>query len=141
MEIAMKQFARIEDGYVVELLRAVELPPFHPSLVWVECGAEVEVGWQQNLGSLIQPEKPPEDPLLLVAAERVWRDATIESVKWLRERHRDEIDLDRETTLNAEQFIQLLGYMQDLRDWPQSDQFPAFAHRPVAPPWIAEQTP
>ncbi|NWB30720.1 hypothetical protein HX886_27695 [Pseudomonas gingeri] len=77
----------------------------------------------------------------MVAAERAWRDVAIESVKWLRERHRDEIDLDRETTLSAEQFLQLLGYMQELRDWPQSDQFPALAQRPVAPPWIAEQTP
>ena len=32
------------------------------------------------------------------------------------------------------------GYLQDLRDWPQSDQFPVVEHRPVAPSWIADQS-
>lgn len=74
------------------------------------------------------------------AAEREWRDAAVTAVLWLRERHRDEQDLQRSTTLTPAQFAELLNYLQALRDWPQSAAFPAIEHRPVAPPWIAEQT-
>lgn len=74
----------------------------------------------------------------LEAAERAWRDVEIESVRWLRERHRDEIDSGRPTTLTAEQSIELLDYVQALRDWPQTEAFPAAEFRPVAPSWIAE---
>lgn len=76
----------------------------------------------------------------LAAAERGWRDAALTDVRWLRERHRDEQDLERGTTLSGEQFGELLSYLQDLRDWPQSEQFPQIKHRPIMPPWIADQT-
>ncbi|MBM1199309.1 hypothetical protein GYM96_05885 [Pseudomonas fragi] len=69
--------------------------------------------------------------------ERQWRDVELESLKWLRERHRDEQDLDASTTLTPEQFTQLLTYMQQLRDWPQSPGFPALEQRPHRPDWIA----
>ncbi|WP_443693039.1 hypothetical protein ACRZ5O_06765 [Pseudomonas protegens] len=69
---------------------------------------------------------------------RTWRDGEIERVKWLRERHRDELDRNRSTTLSGEQFVQLLDYIQALRDWPQSTDFPDDQRRPAAPPWIAE---
>ena len=72
--------------------------------------------------------------------ERAWRDAEVESVKWLRERHRDEMDLEIASTLTAEQFKELLTYLQALRDWPQSPDFPTQALRPIQPGWIAEQT-
>ncbi|WP_286800124.1 phage tail assembly chaperone [Pseudomonas sp. UBA4034] len=73
-------------------------------------------------------------------AERVWRDAEIEGVKWLRERHRDQVDSARPTTLSPEQSGELLDYVQALRDWPQSAKFPAQKYRPKKPGWIAEQT-
>ena len=76
----------------------------------------------------------------IAARERAWRDGELSARQWLRDRHRDEQDLDRETTLSADQFAELLGYLQDLRDWPQSGQFPVVEHRPVAPPWIADQS-
>ncbi|WJM94976.1 phage tail assembly chaperone [Pseudomonas defluvii] len=78
-------------------------------------------------------------PAQMAAAERDWRDSQLSSVMWLRERHRDQQDIGAGTTLTAEQFKELLVYMQALRDWPQSEQFPVIEHRPVAPPWIAEQ--
>jgi hypothetical protein len=74
------------------------------------------------------------------ATERAWRDAELASLVWLRDRHRDQLDIGVETTLSVEQFTELLTYMQALRDWPQSPDFPQSAHRPVAPPWITEQT-
>ncbi|WP_443700653.1 phage tail protein [Pseudomonas sp.] len=71
--------------------------------------------------------------------ERQWRDGEIGSSKWLRERHRDQLDLSLPTTLNAVQFTELLDYLQLLRDWPQSRKFPNPEHRPVAPAWLADQ--
>lgn len=75
----------------------------------------------------------------LVVRERQWRDAEIESIKWLRERHRDEVDSQRATTLSVEQSGELLDYMQQLRDWPAASDFPSSVRRPVKPEWIAEQ--
>lgn len=72
--------------------------------------------------------------------ERAWRDNKLEAVKWLRERHRDEQDLEQATTLNTDQFAELLTYMQQLRDWPQAKKFPETKYRPVAPEWIATQS-
>lgn len=76
----------------------------------------------------------------LVASERGWRDAQVNSTEWLVTRHRDEQDLQQATTLQAEQFAELLLYRQALRDWPQSDLFPAFESRPLAPTWLDELT-
>lgn len=76
----------------------------------------------------------------LATQERGWRDTELTSVMWLRERHRDQLEVEAPTTLTSEQFKELLVYLQVLRDWPQSPDFPLIEHRPVAPPWIAEQT-
>ncbi|WP_226455919.1 phage tail assembly chaperone [Pseudomonas sp. AF03-9] len=74
------------------------------------------------------------------ARERAWRGYELSSVKWLRERHRDQLEIEVDPTLSEEQFKELLVYMQALRDWPQSPDFPNSEHRPVAPSWIAAQT-
>lgn len=74
----------------------------------------------------------------LADAERAWRNGEVDNVKWLRERHRDEQDLQKPTTLTDAQFAELLGYLQALRDWPQSESFPDVEQRPVAPSWIAD---
>lgn len=91
----------------------------------------------QGLPILIDPLPPSAEALS--ARERLWRDEEIESVKWLRERHRDQLDLAEQTTLTPEQFNELLAYIQALRDWPQSPDFPESQYRPNAPAWIAEQ--
>lgn len=82
-------------------------------------------------------QSPPFEQL--ANTERDWRDEELAACQWLRERHRDEQDLGRATTLTGEQFVELLGYLQALRDWPQSELFPDTEERPLAPPWIAEQ--
>ncbi|AGA74253.1 phage protein [Pseudomonas putida HB3267] len=71
--------------------------------------------------------------------ERIWRDAALVKPCAVRDRHRDEQELFRPTTLTPERFVELLGYIQKLRDWPQSAAFPDSTHRPVAPAWLAEQ--
>jgi hypothetical protein len=87
-----------------------------------------------GLPILIDP--PPED---LAVLERAWRDGEILRVQWIRDRHRDERELNRPTTITPEQFEGLLDYMQSLRDWPEQTAFPAEADRPPPPGWIAEQ--
>lgn len=86
------------------------------------------------------PAPAPKTSEQIEAAERAWRDTAVNAVLWLRERHRDEQDLQRSTTLTGDRFAELLAYLQALRDWPQSDQFPEIEHRPVVPFWIVEQT-
>ncbi|MBB1616330.1 MULTISPECIES: phage tail assembly chaperone [Pseudomonas] len=71
--------------------------------------------------------------------ERGWRDSELTSLMWLRERHRDQLDIQAPTSIDGEQFKELLVYMQALRDWPQSMDFPDAYLRPLAPPWIAKQ--
>lgn len=82
----------------------------------------------------------PETDLDLPAQERTWRDAQLSAVMWLRERHRDQLEIAGTPTLTDEQFGKLLVYIQALRDWPQSPEFPDNQHRPVAPSWITKQT-
>lgn len=93
-------------------------------------------------GGLILVDPVPVVPTLeqLAAAERTWRDAEVSRVLWLRDRHRDQLDAGIDTTLTAEQFNEVLVYIQALRDWPQSPDFPDSQHRPTAPDWIAEQS-
>ncbi|MBK3461643.1 phage tail assembly chaperone [Pseudomonas haemolytica] len=99
-------------------------------------------GWRiapDKTGKPVLVEPPPPSPEVLAAQARQWRDAEIESVKWLRERHRDEIDSQRPTTLTVKQSGELLDYVQALRDWPKDTGFPAVSSRPVPPAWIADQ--
>jgi hypothetical protein len=97
-----------------------------------------QLGAANGLPAWVDPS--PLTPVELAVAERLWRDREIEQIKWLRERHRDQQEIGGETTINAEQFGELLVYMQALRDWPQSPDFPVSAHRPVAPAWVDAQT-
>ncbi|WP_286799877.1 phage tail assembly chaperone [Pseudomonas sp. UBA4034] len=69
---------------------------------------------------------------------RSWRDAALDDVVWLRERHRDERELDIPTSISAAHFAELLTYIQALRDWPQTSDFPGVASRPVQPEWVNE---
>jgi hypothetical protein len=85
-------------------------------------------------------EAPRESSINVVEQERKWRDSELSAVSWLRDRHRDQLDFGSSTALTTEQFNELLGYMQALRDWPQSEVFPDIGQRPVAPLWIADQT-
>lgn len=92
-------------------------------------------------GGTISFQDPPGPSAADIAdQERTWRNAELAAVMWLRERHRDQLEIGVSTTLSSEQFTELLIYMQALRDWPQSPDFPQSAYRPVAPPWITEQT-
>ncbi|CRM58812.1 hypothetical protein [Pseudomonas sp. 24 E 1] len=71
-------------------------------------------------------------------AERSWRDGELVRVIWLRERHRDQVEIETAATLSTEQFRELLVYMQDLRDWPQNPAFPDARQRPTEPSWLSQ---
>ncbi|MCU1781152.1 phage tail assembly chaperone [Pseudomonas sp. 13B_2.1_Bac1] len=71
-------------------------------------------------------------------SERAFRDKTLLLTDTLVARHRDELEAERATTLTTEQYKQLQGYRQDLRDWPESAHFPALEYRPEQPAWLAE---
>ncbi|QYX51513.1 hypothetical protein K3F44_18145 [Pseudomonas sp. S07E 245] len=101
--------------------------------------ANLQPGFAEEWLDGDEPEIDALNAAQLVTAEREWRDRALSDVRWLRERHRDELDLVRETTLSAGQFAELLSYLQDLRDWPQSEHFPVIEDRPVCPPWIVQQ--
>ncbi len=75
----------------------------------------------------------------LRSRERTFRDRVLLLTDPMIARHRDELEAERPTTLTAEQYKQLQGYRQDLRDWPESEHFPAVEHRPEQPAWLAEQ--
>ncbi|EKT4469983.1 phage tail protein [Pseudomonas putida] len=89
-----------------------------------------------GLPILIDP--PPLTAEEIGSQERSWRDGKLVANQWLRDRHRDEQDLGRTTTLTEEQFVELLNYLQALRDWPQSELFPDPESRPVEPLWLTE---
>lgn len=84
-------------------------------------------------------ETPAPDLEAPARLERAWRNLEIQRVSWLRDRHRDEVDQHLATTLDTDQFNGLLGYIQQLRDWPESGQFPDVESRPPAPDWLAQQ--
>lgn len=112
--------------------------------VWAYDESQVESGYGKGMKPLTGKKlaeylNPPVTAVQIATIERQWRDGEIESIKWLRERHRDQLDLTVETTLNGDQFAQLLSYLQLLRDWPQAPDFPDTKSRPIAPGWISAQ--
>jgi hypothetical protein len=90
-------------------------------------------------GAPIAIDPPPPTDEEKASKERGWRDIEVSRAAVLRDRHRDQLEIGATPNLTAEQFTELLVYMQALRDWPQSQHFPDSEHRPPAPPWIVDQ--
>lgn len=116
---------------VVEISEALYL-----SVIGNPPAGKIRAHDEKGLPYLIDAPSLALDPY---AQEREWRDAELSSVMWLRERHRDQVEISDQTTLTSEQFAELLVYMQALRDWPQSPDFPQIKQRPIAPDWIETQ--
>lgn len=90
-------------------------------------------------GQPILIDPPPPTEAAVAEEERRWRDAELAAAVGLRDRHRDQLEIEVEPTLTGEQFRELLVYMQALRDWPQSPDFPGGQHRPSEPSWVSIQ--
>ncbi len=97
-------------------------------------GLEISVGPDGRPVLVAPVESLPE---LQADKERAWRDRALETASDIRDRHRDELELERPTTLTGGQFKELLVYIQALREWPQSSDFPDSQHRPTPPFWFA----
>lgn len=69
------------------------------------------------------PDAPEIDDL--AAGVRAERNRRIGVVRWVIDRHRDELALGRSTTLTGEDYLVVLQYVQDLRDVPEQDGFPS----------------
>lgn len=74
----MATMARIENGIVAEVLTAVPFPPFHESLVWVDCStvAGVGEGWTYNGGAFAAPEPPAPTEASCIASAQQLLDTT-----------------------------------------------------------------
>ena len=96
-----------------------------------------------SLGKIIQPDangapvavEAPEPPFETLAQRaRRRRDGEIDALRWLRERHRDEVALGITTSLTAEDFHLVLEHIQALRDLPDQAGFPEAIEWPVLAP-------
>lgn len=101
-------------------------------------GQGLVIAWDDD-GYPFLTDPPPPSPEEAAATERAWRDAQLAATDGVVTRHRDEREEGGATTLTAEQYIELQVYRRLLRDWPQGAEFPLVDHRPIAPPWLAEQ--
>ena len=75
------------------------------------------------------------------STERAWRDRQLLISDPLVTRHRDEAEAGRPTSLQADQYQELQGFRMDLRNWPQSENFPSANSRPHEPHWLAALLP
>ena len=64
---------------------------------------------------------------------RAVRTDLINECKWIIERHRDQRDAGDATTLSEDQFRQMLRYVQQLRDLPQTQSDPHALMWPIPP--------
>lgn len=120
-------------------LEAVLISEEEQSIYWKQSPPEGKQLGSEN-GRPAWVDSPLPSLADLAGAERSWRDGELSAVMWLRERHRDQLEIGLPLTLSGEQFTQLMIYIQALRDWPQSPDFPQVEHRPVAPTWLANST-
>jgi hypothetical protein len=91
-------------------------------------------------GQPILIDPPPPTEAALAEQERQWRDLALVAAVALRDRHRDQLEIEVQPTLSGDQFKELLLHMQALRDWPQSSAFPNPEQRPPSPTWLANST-
>lgn len=109
--------------------------------LWRRMVVEQDGLWSLDETGEIVKRPLPEPTPDYVRTERFWRDTELHANEWMVTRHRDELDLNRSTSLLDVQYIELLTYRQALRDWPSDDAFPGSDHRPAQPEWMmGEQT-
>ncbi|HAB02340.1 MAG TPA: phage tail protein [Pseudomonas sp.] len=104
----------------------------HRMLLMGECEGK-SINWQTSPPSLQDPQIKAD-----AVTERAWRNAALITPCAIRDRHRDEQELFRSTTLSPERYVELLNYIQTLRDWPQLGAFPDSGQRPMPPTWLTE---
>jgi hypothetical protein len=124
------QFADDAQARVVAEFSGPQDPEFYPHQAQLDANDARYMAFIALIGDLKEG-----GPAL---AERIWRDGEITRLSWLRDRHRDQLEIGVEPTLSAEQFNTLLVFLQALRDWPQSAAFPDTSARPVPPEFLEQ---
>lgn len=112
------------------------LIPAHATEVAPPETAEGEVAIMTAEGWIVgvAPEvELPDDEPDAAAVARAQRDAQIARVRWIIDRHRDQVELGLPTTLSAEEHLAVLTYVQGLRDVPQQPDFPTTIQWPAPP--------
>lgn len=130
------KFLKLDNGVVTAIFLCKQDEAFWPGLVEVADDDERYVDYVARLGGL----GGFADAESAEALARAWRDDEIARVAWLRDRHRDELELGGATSITTEQYTGLLEYIQQLRDWPANPEFPAVESRPQVPDWVVSQT-
>lgn len=74
----------------------------------------------------------------LAAQVRAVRDTRLEACTWIVERHRDQLDAGKATTLTPDEYQAWLTYRQALRDLPQQPGFPWAGPDDPECPWPEE---
>jgi hypothetical protein len=69
---------------------------------------------------------------------RLIRDRMISMIEWRKERHRDELELSLSTTLSNQQYLDLLAYIQNLRECLDGLSDPSELEWPSKPAFITE---
>lgn len=70
------------------------------------------------------------------STEQNWRDNQLRLLTAMRNRHKDQLEIEAETTLSDDEYKSLLHYMQALRDWSKSEYFPDTSKRPEVEDWL-----
>ncbi|TWC11014.1 phage tail assembly chaperone [Pseudomonas sp. SJZ085] len=109
----------------------------HAALFDSQSGTKIIGRGTDGRPQLQDPPLPTRAELSLV--ERAWRNSQLSMTDGVVTRHRDELEDGAETTLSAEQYIELQAYRRSLRNWPEAGDFPLLEHRPIAPSWLPEQ--
>jgi hypothetical protein len=104
----------------------------------IGCYANAQPGCAEEWLSDENPDMLGIKRMNQVAEERIWRNHQLSGLVWLRDRHRDQLEIGANTALSSEQFGELLIHMQALREWPQSEIFPDAAGRPQSPQFLEQ---
>lgn len=103
----------IEMSYEEKIVAGLESLPYGMKIVDAKLVAMTE---DEILATMTVEEK--------AAYHRQKRDALLNAEIWKVERHNQEVLLERETTLSNDEFMNLLRYIQELRDLTEQPNFP-----------------
>lgn len=103
----------------------------HAALLAAGSAGMVITADEQGAPVASEPPPPSEDTLSTQARRR--RDAAIGDVRWLIDRHRDELALGLTPTLLHEDYLLVLEHVQALRDISSQSGFPAAIQWPAPP--------
>lgn len=107
-------------------------PQVHAVLMAAVSAGKILQAGPDGAPAAVDPPSPSMETLAAWARRR--RDAEIAGLRYLVERHRDELALGLTTTLTAEDFRLVLEHIQALRDVPEQAGFPEAIDWPALAP-------